>query len=114
MGEDEFCYVTTIGRRTGETHTIEIWFAREGRTVYLLAGEAERSDWVRNIKADPTVGLRIGEERWVATGRVVTNREEDALARKLLLEKYAPGYSEDLTEWGQTALPVAIDFPAES
>jgi hypothetical protein len=37
---------------------------------------------------------------------------EDALARHLLLEKYSPAYSGDLTGWGRTALPVAIDLDA--
>ena len=35
---------------------------------------------------------------------------EDALTRRLLLEKYQPGSGDDLTSWGQTALPVAFEF----
>ena len=34
-GED-FCYLTTVGRRSGKRHTIEIWFARENGALYLL------------------------------------------------------------------------------
>ena len=37
----------------------------------------------------------------------------DALARRLLLEKYEPAYSGDLSEWGRTALPVAVDLQTE-
>jgi hypothetical protein len=36
--------------------------------------------------------------------------EEDTTARKLLLEKYSPTYSGDLTEWSETALVVAVDL----
>jgi hypothetical protein len=39
---------------------------------------------------------------------VVTDPAEDAKARRLLAEKYRPRYRGDLTEWGQTSLPVAI------
>jgi hypothetical protein len=35
-GED-FCYLTTTGRVTGRPHTIEIWFALEGGTLYTLS-----------------------------------------------------------------------------
>ncbi len=42
----------------------------------------------------------------------MTDDAEDALARRLLLEKYAPGYERDLTEWGRTSLPMAIDLSA--
>jgi hypothetical protein len=38
-GED-FCYLTTVGRRSGKAHTIEIWFALENGKLYLLSGEA--------------------------------------------------------------------------
>jgi hypothetical protein len=41
-------------------------------------------------------------------GRVVENPEEDALARRLLLDKYRSGHR-DLTKWGHTALAVAVD-----
>jgi hypothetical protein len=42
---------------------------------------------------------------------VVTDPDEDALARRLVVEKYAPRYRGDLTEWGRTSLPIAIDWP---
>ena len=40
----------------------------------------------------------------------MNDEAEDALARRLLVEKYAPGYERDLTEWGRTSLPVAVDL----
>ena len=35
---EQYCYLTTIGRRTGKAHTIEIWFAAVGDTIYLYPG----------------------------------------------------------------------------
>ncbi len=106
-----FCYLTTTGRRSGSHHRIEIWFALHDGVVYLLSGDRERSDWVRNVQADPEVILELGHERRVAPARVIDPHDpEDALARRLLLEKYQPGYAEDLSEWGRTALPVAVNW----
>ncbi|MDQ4067867.1 MAG: nitroreductase family deazaflavin-dependent oxidoreductase [Actinomycetota bacterium] len=111
--DEDFCYITTTGRRTGRPHRIEIWFAGEpgGRTIYCLAGGRERADWVRNVMADPRVTVRIGEQEGDATGRVVDpGSDEDALARRLVLAKYQePGHT-DLEGWGRTALPVAFDL----
>lgn len=107
----EYCYVTTKGRRSGSPHTIEIWFALHGDVVYLLAGGGDASDWVKNIRRDPTVALRLGERDQICRARLVDDPEEDALARRLLLEKYEPGYTGDLQAWGKTALAVAIDLP---
>ena len=59
----------------------------------------------------PMVTLRIGDQQKLTKARVVTDPEEDALARRLLVEKYTSRDPDDLTEWGRTALPVAVDWP---
>ena len=41
----------------------------------------------------------------------MTDPAEDAMARRLVLEKYRPRDGEDLSGWGRTSLPVAIDWP---
>ncbi len=53
--------------------------------------------------------VRIGRKAFDGTARIVEDAREDALARRMLLEKYAKSDS-DLDEWGRTALPVAIDL----
>jgi deazaflavin-dependent oxidoreductase (nitroreductase family) len=112
VADEQFCYLTTTGRVSGRPHTIEIWFGLSGSTLYMLSGNGarQRADWVRNIMKTPAVSVRIGERESRGTGRVVEDPEEDELARRLLLEKYEPGYSGDLSEWGRTALPVAVDL----
>jgi deazaflavin-dependent oxidoreductase (nitroreductase family) len=109
----DFCYVTTKGRRSGSPHTVEIWFALRGDVLYLLAGGTEESDWVKNLRADPTVGLRLGDLDLICRGRLVDDPDEDALARRLLLEKYGPRDADDLSEWARTARAVAIDLPSD-
>ncbi len=111
--DEDFCYITTTGRRTGNPHRIEIWFAGEpgGRTIYVLAGGRERADFVRNAMADPRVTVRIGDGEGEATARVVEpDTEEDGLARRLILAKYQVATSDDLESWGRSALPVAFDL----
>ena len=109
--DDSFCYVTTRGRVTGKPHTIEIWFGLSGRTLYILSGGRERSDWVKNGMKQPDVSVRLADAQYDGRMRVVdSTTDEDALARRLLLEKYAPGYSGCLSDWGKTALPIAIEL----
>ena len=114
LGGEQFCYLTTTGRVTGRPHTIEIWFGLNERTLYMLSGNGprQRADWVRNLMKTPAVSVRIGEREFAGVGRIVNDAQEDALARRLLLEKYEAGYSGDLSEWGETALPVAVDLEA--
>jgi deazaflavin-dependent oxidoreductase (nitroreductase family) len=120
LAQQDYCYLTTAGRMTGKPHEIEIWFALEGTTLYLLSGGGERSDWVKNLRRAPEVRVRIGRRRFAGRARVVAKKAEDALARRLLFEKYTPGDSGSpsaplragLTSWRDTALPVAIDLDA--
>ena len=106
---EAFCYLTTRGRRTGRPHEIEIWFAVAGGTFYLMSGGGDAADWVRNLRAEPTVTLRVGQTVWTGRGRVVAGDGEAAQARRLVFDKYQPGYGGSLTGWRDTALPVAVD-----
>ena len=110
LAAEQYCYLTTTGRSSGEPREIEIWFGLEGSTIYMLSGGRDRSNWVRNLIADPAVALRIGERRFRGSARIVEDPDEDALARRLLLDKYSEGYSGDLGDYGRNALPVAIDI----
>ena len=111
FSDEEFCYLTTTGRVTGRPHEIEIWFAlgEEGRTLYLLSGGRDRSDWVKNLRRNPEVTVRIDGEHFGGQARVVEAGGGDALARRLLVEKYErnPG---SLANWRRTALPIAVDL----
>jgi deazaflavin-dependent oxidoreductase (nitroreductase family) len=111
-GDLDYCYLTTLGRRSGRPHEIEIWFVLHDGIVYLLSGGSDRSDWVKNLVADPHVSIRIGAETRATTARVVTDPDEDALARRVVLEKYRPRYSGELGGWGRTSLPVAVAWGA--
>ncbi|HEX2030225.1 MAG TPA: nitroreductase family deazaflavin-dependent oxidoreductase [Actinomycetota bacterium] len=107
---EPFAYLTTRGRRTGGSHTIEIWFGVRDETVYLLSGGGDRSDWVRNLLADPVATLRIGELDRPVRGRVVRDADEEAIARRLLAAKYQRWREgRPLSGWARTALPVALD-----
>jgi F420H(2)-dependent quinone reductase len=56
--------LTTIGKRTGEHRTVEIWwFHVDGR--FIITGTPGRRDWVANVRADNSVliATSFGEYR---------------------------------------------------
>ncbi len=111
LAEEDTCYLTTTGRVSGRPHTIEIWFALAGQTLYLLAGGRENADWVRNVRHFPQVQVKISEMVFSGKARIIpASSEEDALARRLVFEKYTPRSSDDLRAWSRQSLPVAIDL----
>ncbi len=110
LAELPYAYLTTRGRRSGQPREIEIWFAGtdDPATVYVMSGRPDRAQWVRNLRADPSVQVRIGEERVAARAELLEpGTAEDADARARLVRKYAtPGQS--LEGWGRGGLPVAL------
>ena len=76
-----FLYLTTTGRRTGFPREIEIWFTERDGRFYLIAEHRERANWVRNIRADSRVQVRVGDRRFAGTARVVEDEQEPDLAR---------------------------------
>jgi len=107
---DDFCYLTTTGRVTGRPHTIEIWFAVDGNTLFMLAGGGERPDWVKNATQTPEVDVRIRDIHFSGQARRVTEPDEDALARRIVVAKYQPRSGDELNSWGRTSLPIAVDI----
>jgi deazaflavin-dependent oxidoreductase (nitroreductase family) len=113
LAREAYCYLTTTGRRSGRPRRIEIWFAAgeaPSPVIYLLAGGRERAGWVQNLRADPRVTVEIGDRPFAGVARVLEAGAEEATARQLVYEKYRA--EDDLEEWRDTALPIAIDLAA--
>jgi deazaflavin-dependent oxidoreductase (nitroreductase family) len=110
MASDDYCYLTTTGRRSGEPHRIEIWYAADGDTLYFLAGGGTASDWVRNLGVNAAVSVELDGEVFAGQARVLENGDEAETARDLVFDKYAPRYDGDLTKWRARALPVAVNL----
>lgn len=107
--DDDYCYLTTTGRRSGQPHRIEIWYAPHRDTLYMLSGGGRASDWVQNLCADPAVVVEFDGDTRPARARVVEAGDEIQRARSLVHGKYAPRTEGDLTSWRDRALPVALD-----
>ena len=87
----EFLYLTTTGRRSGAPREIEIWFTAHGGRYYVVAEHGERAQWVKNLRAEPGVMVRIGAERFAAQARVVEDGDLARTVQKLSEAKYGWG-----------------------
>src|SRR5437868_2668184 len=113
VAAEPYCYLTTTGRRSGRRHTIEIWFATDGRTVYLISGGGDRSDWVRNLRAAPSGRVRITTRDLAVTARApMADGPERTRAAELLHAKYHDQVAASLADWRRDAYLVALD-PAD-
>jgi deazaflavin-dependent oxidoreductase (nitroreductase family) len=77
--DQQYLYLTTAGRRTGLPREIEIWFTERQGRFYIIAEHRDRANWVRNIRANPHVHIRVGELQVSATARLVDDNVEPGL-----------------------------------
>ena len=111
-GDQPYAWLTTIGRRTGEPRTVELWFVVVGRTVHFLAGGGDDAQWVRNADAEPAVRVRLGQQTYVGRARrPEPGSIEDADARHRMATKYQ-GWREGrpLSRWARESLCIAVDL----
>lgn len=69
--------LVTKGRKTGKPRPTPLSYqfdAAHGRYV-VTSGWAERSQWYRNLLADPQVHVRVGRKRFCARGEVAPLEE---------------------------------------
>jgi len=108
------CDLETIGRVSGRPRVVELWFAAVGDRIYFLSGGRDAAAWVRNIAANPSVRVHLGERWFRGRGAWIEGEADDQRARELLDGKYQgwrPGRS--LSSWARRSLPVRVDLEAE-
>jgi deazaflavin-dependent oxidoreductase (nitroreductase family) len=86
--EVECCDVTTVGRRSGKPHEIEIWFGIDADTMYLISGNGSGADWYRNALAEPGVVVRLTGVTHRGIARDVTDPDERRRVGDLMGDKY--------------------------
>lgn len=113
LADTEFCYLTTVGRVSGGSHRIEIWFVAHDDGAYLLSN-SQHADWYRNLEAEPRVVLEIaGERRETVAATVGRDDVAGKTVGLAMVAKYQASYpQEDLREWSRTASLVRIAWPA--
>ncbi len=101
MAEEQVLYLTTAGRRTGLPREIEIWFVVCHERFYLFAEKGEAAGWVKNLRRHPEVKVRVGEQQFDATARVLDRQADRELWKEVVAS------AERKYGWGE-GLPVEI------
>ena len=95
----------TTGRKSGQPRTTPIGGRLDGDTFWLVSEFGDRSQYVRNIKANPRVRVRVGG-RW-HSGTAVVLPEDDARARLAQLPRMN---SAAVRAMGDNLLTIRVDL----
>jgi deazaflavin-dependent oxidoreductase (nitroreductase family) len=95
----------TTGRKSGEPRTTPLGGRRIGDTFWFVSEFGEKSDYIRNIKADPHVRVRLNGRWHRGTARLLP--EDDARARMRTLPQYN---NVGVRTFGTNLLTVRVDL----
>jgi len=77
----------SIGRHTGQPHRTPICNGLNGATFWLIAQHGHRTDYVRNIEANPRVRVRTGSRSSWRPGTAHVLDGDDAAERRRVLSQ---------------------------
>ncbi len=80
--------LTTTGRKSGRRRVTPLQYELIGRDYYLGAARGLQADWVRNIRSDPHVEIRVGRKHVQGFAEVVTDVSRFADFLEVRLERH--------------------------
>ncbi|MGE0057317.1 MAG: nitroreductase family deazaflavin-dependent oxidoreductase [Dehalococcoidia bacterium] len=82
---DGLVLLTTTGAKSGRQHTTPLAYHRDGDRIIVVAskgGAPENPAWFHNLRANPTVTVEVGSEKFEAHASVAEGEERDRLYRQ--------------------------------
>jgi len=80
--------ISVIGRKSGQTISIPVWFVLEGKNLYLLPVQGSDTQWYKNVLRNPSIRI---DARGVEAG-FRADPVTDAKAVKSVVEKFREKY----------------------
>lgn len=72
----------TIGRRSGEPRRNPVGYYLEGNTMWIVSEHGERADYVKNMRSNAKVRVRIKGDWHTGAGRLEPNEDPKMHLRK--------------------------------
>ena len=79
-----FGILTTVGCRSGKLRPQSVRAIRQGDAVYVVAMMGERAAWLKNVRTNPRVTVRLGRGTLDGSAREIT----DSVERRRAIDAY--------------------------
>ncbi|MGB6456000.1 MAG: nitroreductase/quinone reductase family protein [Streptosporangiaceae bacterium] len=80
MHRDRLLLLTTVGAKTGHSHTTPMMFQQDGDRLVVVAANAgapRDPQWYRNLVRQPRVTVEVGHDSYGAVASVIAGPERD-------------------------------------
>ncbi|HEV7553013.1 MAG TPA: nitroreductase/quinone reductase family protein [Candidatus Angelobacter sp.] len=88
LSRDQEITITTIGRKSGRSISLPVWFAWEDSRLYLLPVKGSDTQWYKNALKNPAIRVDAGGIQSELTAVTVT----DAAQVQAVIEKFRGKY----------------------
>jgi deazaflavin-dependent oxidoreductase (nitroreductase family) len=110
LTSDRLIDITTIGRKSGDSHRIEIWFHNLDDGIYITGRPGPRS-WYANLLAQPDFTLHVKESATADLAASATAVTDEAKRREVLTQVVARlDGDQDIEAWMSGAPLVKVEF----
>lgn len=99
--------ITVIGRRSGNSIKIPVWFVLEANSLWLLPVYGSRTQWFRNLEKNRAITIEAGSEQHDLRARLLKSAPAVRKVIRRFREKYT---AEQIKRW-YTGLDVAVQIP---
>ncbi len=96
--------ITVIGRKSGRKISVPVWFVVEGETLYLLPVSGSETQWYKNVRENPAIGIGARGVEGEFRATAVTG----AKAVKAVVEKFREKYGAGDVKKYYSGLDVAV------
>jgi deazaflavin-dependent oxidoreductase (nitroreductase family) len=83
--------LSVIGRKSGKTISIPVWFVLEGNKLYLLPVQGSEAQWFKNVLKNPRIRISARGEEGEFRAIPLTDAEVVAPVVERFREKYGAG-----------------------
>jgi deazaflavin-dependent oxidoreductase (nitroreductase family) len=80
--------LTTIGRKSGKRRVTPLQYEEIEGKIYLGAALGQKTDWVRNIRANPKVEVRLKAQRLLGSAETITDPKQIADFLEVRLQRH--------------------------
>ena len=82
--------ITVIGRNTGKTITLPVWFVHEKDTLWLLPVNGSKTQWYQNVLKNPAITIKVGKEERTLKAQVLKAATSVGKVIQSFQQKYKP------------------------
>jgi hypothetical protein len=99
--------LTVTGRRSGEESSRPVWFVEEGEKLLLLPVGGSDSNWYKNVRKTPTIGLAADDTELHTDAKPI----DDPAAVDHVVEAFSAKYGADRVKEYYPKHDAAVEVP---